>query len=511
MGDYLSVLTATIVFSGIFSFILVYMDIESIKQNWDVRRCELPVMVTAGLYKPAYYTKTATDFASENFNYCGRKIADDVIRIGMAPYYAIAEQQTKSQGAAAGPMNNIRGALAKARNQFSDYLGLQYKKYESIIAEVRKLYTHFKFAIGRVQAIVYTLIYTMIAMFKTVMNTMKFTIGALKVFLGILMALMIILFFVVSPFMAIVTGAMIAISAAGLSGVEGADDAMCCDPDAMVRMADGSTKRLGSIQLGDVLLSTNSREPNRVEGLLVTDARNTTLVSIHGVKMSQSHRVYYNTTWLLAKDHPDAVHLPSTESLSTLICLNTTLHEVPLIGLGVNTQVLVSDWEEVSSLQGQKAWIDWINLNLNGAHLEVRTYPTTVPLVSETVEVVSETRGSIPISSVTLGECIQSKERFTAVKAIYHGCIQTNAESPEWISDGVWMKHPVMEDWKLVQGLKKDETSFKYIHGTYLITEDGDFILKYAGDQHLVRDFTEIGLDKIDQSYEMVQTFMNKK
>jgi hypothetical protein len=508
MGDYLSVLTATLVFAGVFSFILVYMDIESVKQNWDVRRCELPVMVAAGLYKPAYYTKSATDFATENFNYCGRKIADDVIRIGMAPYYAIAQQQIKSQGAAAGPMNNMRGALSKAKNQFSDYLEIQYKKYQSIIAEVRKLYTHFKFAIGRVQAIVYTLIYTMIAMFKTVMNTMKFTIGALKIFLGILMALMIILFFVVSPFMAIVLGVTIAITAAGLAAADGMDDAMCCDPEAQVRMADGSTKRLGSIQIGDILLSTNSQEPNRVEGILLADGNKTKLVSIKGVKMSQSHSVYYKTSWLLAKDHPDAVHLPSIESLPTLICLNTTLHEVPLVGF---KEILVSDWEEVSSLQGQVAWIDWVNLNLNGPYLEVRRYPTTVPLVSETIQVISETRGSIPISSIVLGERIQSKNGFTAVKAIYHGCIQGKAESPEWISDGVWMKHTLVADWKLVQGLKKDQSSCRHTFGIYLITEDGDFILEYAGEQRLVRDFTEIGLEKLDQSYEMIQTFMNKK
>jgi len=510
MGDYLSVLTATLVFTGLFSFILVYMDIESIKKNWDVRRCELPVMISAGLYKPAYYTKTATEFATENFNYCGRKIANEVIRIGMTPYYAIAEQQSKSQAAAAGPMNNMRGALAKAKNQFSDYLGYQYKKFNSIIAEVRKLYTHFRFAIGRVQAIVYTLIYTLIAMFRTVMNTMKFTVFVLNIVLGILLALMFFLYLKLFPFMIIIVIVLVIINSVSLDSPD--SDSMCCDPDAMVRMADGSTKPLGSIQLGDVLFSSNSQKPNRVEGILVADARNTTLVSIQGVKMSQSHNVLYKGLWILSKDHPEAVQI--TESLPQLICLNTTLHEVPLIGLtnlGKNVTVLVSDWEEVSSLQGQKAWIDWVHLILNGAHTTVSKYPTTVPLVSETVQVISETRGSIPINSVTFGERIQSKKGFTAVKAIYHGWIQGKAESPEWISDGVWMKHPMIEDWKLVKGLKKNRKSAEYIRGTYLITEDGTFVLEYAGKQHLVRDFTEIGLDKIDQSYEMIQTFMNKK
>jgi hypothetical protein len=314
--------------------------------------------------------------------------------------------------------------------------------------------------------------------------------------------------------MSIVTGAMIAVSAAGLSAVEGADDAVCCDPEALVRMADGSTKPLKSIQIGDVLLSTNSDGHNRVEGVLVADARTTTLISIYGVKMSQSHSVFYKGSWILSKHHPDAVCLPTTEKLRELICLNTILHEVPLVGLcgSTNTTVLVSDWEEVSSLQGQHAWIDWVQLVLNGAHTAVSNYPTTVPLVSEVLQVVSETRGSIPINTVTLGERIQSKKGFTAVKGIYHGYIQCEAESPEWISDGVWVKHPVMEDWKLVgQGLKKDETRFEFTFGINLVTEDGDFVLNYSGNQMLVRDFTEIGLDKIDQSYEMIQTFMNKK
>ena len=122
MGDYLAALTATIVFTGLFSFFLVYMDIDSVKQNWDKRRCELPVMITAALYKPKEVSQSSTEFATDNFNYCSRKIANEVIRLGMAPYYVIAGQQVSAQNSMGGPMNNIRGAIAKTRNEFSKYL-----------------------------------------------------------------------------------------------------------------------------------------------------------------------------------------------------------------------------------------------------------------------------------------------------------------------------------------------------------------------------------------------------
>jgi hypothetical protein len=509
MEGILAVLVTTFVLFILFSIALVYADIETIKQNWDTRRCDLPIMITGGLYKPNTYTKSSSEFASENFNYCGRKIANDVIRLGMSPFYSILGGQINAQQSMTGPINNMRGMLATTKNQFSQYLNLQYKKYETIILGITKLYIHMKFAMGRIQAILYSMVYLMISMVFTIMNTIKLTLFAVKVFLGILMALMILLFPVLSPFMIIITTVTAIISAFGLAAADAADDAMCIDPAALVYMADGSKKHLSEVKAGDLLKSLNLETINRVEGILVADGSKTTLYEIQGIRMSGSHSVQYNSNWILAKEHPEAIQVSDT--LSQLICLNTTTHEVLLVG--THKTILVNDWEEVSSLQGQHAWIDYVNLVLNGGASNVLSYPTSIPLVSPENHVISELHGRVPIGSIQLGDRVLSKHGYTAVKAIYTGQLRVKVlpTTPEWISDGVWcFKYPPfwIASSSGVQSFQKGKYSLK---GVFLITEDGTFILEHNKSMVLVRDFTEVGLDKIDQSYSMIQTFLNKK
>jgi hypothetical protein len=517
MEGYLAALTTTIVFTGIFSVFLVYMDTESIKQNWDKRRCELPVLITSSFYKPNDNPQSSTDFAADNFNYCVKSAANEVIRAGLFPYYKLAGQQAEAQNSMTGPMNNMRGAIATTQKQFSNYIGLQYRKFESIFIGITKSTFHMRYAIGRIEAIVYSVIYMLISIFMTIMNTMRLTLLATKIFLAILLALMIILYFILSPFMVIIVAVVAAIAAAGLAGVEGAEDAMCCDPNSIVKMKDGTTKLLKDVQKNDILQSINRYgETNIVKGILIADATKTSVVEIDGITMSKSHRVFYKNKWILANDHPNAI--VSFKNCDTLICLNTTEHSVTLVG---NSGTLtVSDWEEVSTLQGQRAWIDIVHFKLNGYYTGVGYYPTALPLVSPKVCVFSEERGRIPIESVQLGERIQSKDGYTSVKAIYDGCIHVSKNYPyvpEWISDGVWIQDMKYNSYwytsklnvKEVETNTKNET--KELPGMFLITDDGMCVIECNEKQYIVRDFTELGLDKIHESYEIVDFFMNKK
>jgi hypothetical protein len=37
------------------AFMLVSGDIQNIKENWDTRRCELPIMIMGSLFKPSSF------------------------------------------------------------------------------------------------------------------------------------------------------------------------------------------------------------------------------------------------------------------------------------------------------------------------------------------------------------------------------------------------------------------------------------------------------------------------
>ncbi|NBR26169.1 MAG: hypothetical protein EBU08_20770 [Micrococcales bacterium] len=108
MTDYLSLIALSIGLLVAFSFALVSSDVAEIKANWATRRCEIPIMISAFLYKPSFYTGSASQFSSENFAFCTRKLADEVIKVAFAPLFGIASQQAGAQQSLAGPMNSIR-------------------------------------------------------------------------------------------------------------------------------------------------------------------------------------------------------------------------------------------------------------------------------------------------------------------------------------------------------------------------------------------------------------------
>jgi len=507
-GPYISILTATIICSITFSVVLAYADIDSIKKNWNERRCEVGTMIAAGMYKPDTYTGSFIDFASENFNYCGKRIADNVIREGMRPLYSVAEQQADAQASLTGPLNNIRAALAKTNTQFSDYMNTHYLKYTNTIIETVKSYFYMRFAMSRFSAIVVSLLYMMISGFIFIGNIISFGTKAIKIFLGTLTGMMILLFPILAPFSALIAAVTAIISGVAIGVVNTIEASVCCDPKSSVKMADGSVKSLNTIQIGDCLFSPNSTEENKVIGILIADGSKTPLYEIDGVRMSGSHSIEYNNTWILAKDHPDgSIGFP----LNELICLNTTQHTVPLIGESTNI-VYVSDWEEVSSLQGQKAWIDWVHLSLNGTSVPVSKYPTSTPLLSPSIQVTLESNKKVPIDTIKIGDKILSKNKYTTVKAVYKGVISVNhtPKTPEWISDGVWLLR--YNFWATsYAGIQSSTDGRLELEGFHLITEDETFMIERDKKDILIRDFTEVGLSSIDQSYEMIQHFMNKK
>ena len=241
-----------------------------------------------------------------------------------------------------------------------------------------------------------------------------------------------------------------------------------------------------------------------VTGILVVDGSNETIVSIDGVRMSTSHRVLHDSKWILAKDHPDA---RLSEDISELICLNTTTHSVPIKS---NSGILyVGDWEEISSTEESKIWIDWVNTMLNGDKINNCRYPLSVPLFSPSVKVFTS-EGWVKASTIKIGDDILTKGVYTKVIGIYSGQLMTDkVNNPEWISDGLWIKS--QSTWTTDENNIKDNTGKNMLRGLCFITEKGTFYIQDNKNLYHVRDFTEVGPEEISKSYSWLDESINKK
>jgi hypothetical protein len=525
MADFTAAVATTVVLTGVFIYFLTQADFEAIKGNWAQRRCDLSVMLMAGVFKPADDSRTTTEYAKENFTFCSKQIVDNVLRTAFAPLYNILGGAQSSLNSMAGPMNSLRAMLKRAADIFQEYLDGLLMRYKLVTAQLVRVQKAISNAIGRLQAIMFSAVYLGLSLTATAENTVRFAINVVLAVIGIMAAMIILLFFVLFPFIPLILTTITALTAAGFGAAAGMAGAFCIDPDALVVMEDGKKQPLHSVKCGDRLApvrtpytSRSTQKSNIVTGVLHVDASKEPIVEIQGVKMSGSHRVFHQEKWILAKEHPAAIPI-SDHSLKELICLNTTSHTVSLVTNEPYSYLIAGDWEEVDSVPAQKKWIDTVNVALNKSHSNVYSYPTAVPLVGAST-LVATPSGNIPIQRIALHDTVlDAFGRPTKVVGLYTGQMKVELEdqpvAPEWVSDGVWR---LLEGfwWGVGYGVKaaparcEDTTT---ITGYYLVTEAETFQLSLGvhGTSVGVRDFTEVGASKLEQTYEMLSFLMNKK
>jgi hypothetical protein len=495
----------TLLLTAGFAMLVAGADIEEIKADWKNRRCEVPVIIAGNLFKPSNDPKTPMEFSADNFRFCIKNLADEVLKAAFAPLMAVAGQQMNATNTMAGPMNSIRTMIANGMKSFSDIFATQYKQYTAVSVHITKIWHHIKFAMGRIGAIVTSIVYFGLSASVLVQNTMKLIVNVILIFIGILAAMILLIWFGIIPFLGIIiTMISLLASADSQTGgwiTGGSADAgpFCVDPEALIVMADNSKKPLNTVKVGDNIYS-KSNSTNLVTGILRVRSETHPIVSIHGVKMSMTHPVFYKK-WIRAGEHPEARLL--NIKLNELICLNTTNHSAVMYGLD---NIIVGDWDEASEEEDQKKWVSWVSKVLNNKIISQNT-PSNVPLCSDSIRVCTENNSWVRIDTINLGDRILGRDGYTRVIGIYTGVINSKNKTSDWISDGVWIYKN--KNWIMADGLVCDDS--ESLSGRFLITESETLYIMTNKDIHLVRDFTEVGAGRMNECYSWFDDELNKK
>jgi len=118
---------------------------------------------------------------------------------------------------------------------------------------------------------------------------------------------------------------------------------ICFDKDTMLKMADGTMKKISDINVGDKLWDY-SDEGNKiifVTAKLKLDAKHTKMYRLGNVIVSGTHRVKHNGKWIFVRRHPDREVIQKYLE-PVIYCLNTSSKEI-IIG-----DYVFSDWDEVT-------------------------------------------------------------------------------------------------------------------------------------------------------------------
>ena len=503
----------------VFVFTYAFVDIfirrkaaEPGTDSWAQRRCNVDVLFTAFKYKPKNDPRTKLEFMQDNFSFCIGSLIDEVFKSAMTPFMGILSSNVGALGVFSGALNNMRGLLATVQKKFSKIMDITFNRFKTNMYNFAFIWHRLNFAFQRVLSIALSTVYMGISFVAGFMNFYDLVVNVVIIILSILLALIFLLFFILIPVMPVIFTILAVLAGAGFgAAIGGMESGFCVDPDALVRMADGSTKPLKESNVGDVLASASScTSPNIIEGILTCDGTTEDCVRIDGVAMSKSHRVLYNGHYILAGLHPHAIHMATRQPI--LICLNTTHHAVPIVG--TKDTVWVGDWEEVDTEEGRSAWITMAYSILNSGlddNCLFMNKPTSAPLMSPHTIVKERKKGYVPLHEIALGDYVlDDAGSWTRVLACYKGEFHGDSRGERfWYSDGVWVRGSESDYWNTcIYGSVKTDPTAPLLAGANIITESGTYIIRHHGLNVLVRDFTEMGIDMVKKSYDMLDAYV---
>lgn len=499
MLGFAGIITMTLILILGFSGILTGASIQEVKANWANRRCDVFVMFAAALFKPSTNTQSAYDFTKDNFHFCVKQNASQAASKAFSPLFAVFKQLMQISDFVNKLMVTFRIYLSNSVNGFSKILNERFYKFIGIFDRFRLGYIKLTQAYERINAMIVASMYQGISAIIFMNNMQAFIRKVIEIIVAILIVMVIFAFFLILPFTPVILPTMLAL---GIGGAE----AFCLHPNTQIVLQDGSTRRIDTLTLGTLL----SPDPklngvNSVDGILIADGTNTPLYNYKDILLSGTHRILTKSGWVTAKTIKTSI---KTSKISDrLYILNTKHHYVP-----VKTHdeiVPVSDWEEVSDVSGQQAWLNFVektlNKNINQKH--VKYMPSTIPLLGMDTIVCHEIYGWVPVHTINIGDFILDESNNpTRVIGTYIAKLPLLTHTTDFLSDGVWIRND--DEWVLYEdGVKEvndDEIEVSSIFAYNLITVSGTFRVISNSNKYVVRDFTECGIDSIEGCYEVL-------
>lgn len=483
MLEAVPLLAVTIGFLSVFLYNFATLQLEDIKKNWNQRRCEPLVMTMAHML--AKEGEDPQKFSIDNFQFCIGKLIDSSLMMVIGPMLKVFSQQVDATKPIQESINSLRGSAGSLLTPVNALFGKLWEKFGFVLYQVVRVFIKLMSAFDRVFGIATASLFAGMSMIKAIENSMNFVINVCIIILTILVVLVLFLWFIMWPVIPVILTLIGVLSATVHAGkVGGMSGSFCVVGDTLVRTEKG-WRKVKEIQPGDKLA-----DGSLVEGVLETVGA--PVVSYKGVSISSSHLVWFaeKNAWVPAGELPGVRKVEETPE--KLYCLNVDSHVWEVRGT-CGSILKLRDWEEIPD-GFDSVWEELI------ARLLETPIGESSPgrgLIGAQTKVYVEGRGLIAVTKVELGELVKdSGGKFTRVLAVYKDCSEllpaVGQNAAAWIRrEGVW-QHSI-------------SGNYTSNIGCHLITESGTFLIEGG---ICVRDFTEIGIDRIHETYAFVETLL---
>jgi len=497
MLEAVPLLVTTLVLVSVFAYSFALLQLEDIRHNWNDRRCEPLVMMMANMV-PTDPNINSSDFSSDNFNFCITQLIDSSIAIFLAPMLSLFSKQVDATKPINDSMNYLKSMAASLLAPLYSLFDTLWRKFGYVIYHMARIFYKLHSAMDRVFSIAVASLFAGMSMYKAIQNAIGFTFQVIIAILIILVILVIFLYFIMWPLIPIIL-VMIGIlsSTVYAANVSGMSGSFCAAGDTLVKMKSG-WKPVSEVVPGDEL------DSGTVEGVLQVSCKgNGTCVSINGVTISRSHLLWLEAKgkWIFAGTHPDAKDCKSPDNL---YCLNTTTHTWTVKKSG--GEMILRDWEELPDGHDSE-WDDLIYMLLNGVSLSPSPSPSPDTraggrgLLGENTVVWDKHGYPIRMADVKIGDMILDGRGYTRVIGVYSDAEAVPIAGP---NTSIWYFAKPIKHWIHPYPFYTND----YGSGKHLITESGTFFIEHFSFKVLVRDFTEVGADRIHETYSFVEKYL---
>ena len=333
-----------------YSYIMI--NITPIRNNWVAERCKPYVIPFAGIIN-APEGMSATDFTQENFTYCMQNVTSSLAENAVSPLTFITSSLTMVANIIQNSINAIREMVNKVRNSLQSVTEEIMARLMNFIVPLQQVMIKIKDMLMKTQGVFTGVLYTLFGSYFT----LKSLLGAIaqlviKILIGLAVAIAILwlvpftwgaaavgtgVFAVIAAFMTYILVFMkdVLHVQSGLT----IPKLKCFDKNTLIKLKDGSEKKIIDICLGDILVN---------DGIVTAKFKVKTIGSqmhvLNNVIVSDTHKVLYNNKFIRVSQHPFARKMAFYDE-KYLYCLNTSKKEI------IINDVVFSDWDEVNTIE----------------------------------------------------------------------------------------------------------------------------------------------------------------
>lgn len=336
----------------VYSYISTMKNIQPIKDNWAVERCNPKVIPFAGfINKPE--NSTIIEYTEENFNYCMQNILTSITGTALEPITFITAGITSLYNEIADTLNSIRVIISNVRTNIQKIAEEILGRILNIMTPIQSILISFVDTMEKIKGIfaagIYTSLGTYYALQSLLGAILQFVVMILIILAGLIVGLWILPF--TWPVAMTSTAVFLSISIPLLIILIFMKDVLhinvnspipdlpqpghCFDKNVLILMNNGIYKSIEEIEVGDELVNNNI-----ITSKLKLDATNVEMYYLGNIVVSGSHRVIYNGEWVFVKDHPERKTIV-TYNEPIIYCLNTSLKKIEI------NDFVFCDWDEV--------------------------------------------------------------------------------------------------------------------------------------------------------------------